>query len=374
MRILNRYLVRDYLLTFALTVAVFSFVMCIGSIIRAIDYVSRGVSGMVILRYFLLSFPFLLQYTVPMSVMTTTLLLFTRLSMDGELTAMKACGLSLWQIIAPVILLSVIVSFFAIYLTNFLSPRSRYAQRITLSHFADEDPVALLEEGRFVSDFPDHMIRVGRKRGNEVTDLTIYTLTPSGQVKMNLRARSGTLIVDRQKKELRIEMRDVRMEQPDLDAPLDPSRMRSQTAAFYSKRVDLEALFKDQPVKKKLTDYTLLELTAAIRDVPSHFDKVKPEDRAKELMKLMIEANTRMATALSCFAFTLLGIPLGIRSRRRENSIGVLISLAIIFIFYAFIALTKPLAAHPAIRPDLLLWFPVLGAEILGLALIHRAR
>ncbi|MBU4459946.1 MAG: LptF/LptG family permease, partial [Verrucomicrobia bacterium] len=129
MSILNRYVAAGFLLVFGVSVAVFAFVMGIGSMIRVIDLVARGVPAAALGRYFLLSFPFILQYAIPMSVMTATLLLVTRLSLDGEISAMKACGMSLWQIVAPVIVASIAIAALSAYVSNWVSPRSRTAQR-----------------------------------------------------------------------------------------------------------------------------------------------------------------------------------------------------------------------------------------------------
>ena len=373
MRILNRYITRDYLITFLTTVAVFSFIMCIGTIIRAIDLMSRGVSGGAIARYFLLSFPYILQFTVPMSAMTTALLLFTRLSMDGEINAMKACGLSLWQIISPVVVLAVALSFLSMYVSNTISPASRYAQREIMSHFADEDPVSLLDEGRFVREFPDHMVYVGKKNGRQLQDIIIYQMDGE-EVKTNIRARWGTIRKDVVQQKLLIDLYDVRIEQADgKHRTGDQRQMRIMTAQHYPKEMDLSEMNKGSRVKKKISDYTLPELYHAIREVAADFPGLELQDLLKERMTLQVEASNRMALSLSCFAFTLLGVPLGLRSRRKESSVGVAVSLLIIFIFYFFMMVAKATTAHPELRPDLIVWIPVLVAEVLGLGLIRRA-
>ena len=96
-RVLNRYVGWDFFKSFLLTVAVLTFVMYIGTVVKAIDYMSRGISGLLIMKIFAIQIPFTLTFVIPMSVLTTVLLHFGRLSADGEITAMKASGISLWQ-------------------------------------------------------------------------------------------------------------------------------------------------------------------------------------------------------------------------------------------------------------------------------------
>ena len=90
--------------------------------------------------------------------------------------------------------------------------------------------------------------------------------------------------------------------------------------------------------------------------------------------KLAVEVNKRLALALSCFSFALLGIPLGIRSHRRESSIGIGLALVLLFVFYLFIIVADAMVDRPEWRPDLIPWIPVLGSQLLGALLLYKNR
>ena len=100
-RVLNRHLLREFVRGFLTTATVLTLVMYVGATVQAIDYMSRGISAPLILKIFALNVPFTLSFVIPISVLTTVLLQFGRLSADGEITALKACGVSLWQMAAP---------------------------------------------------------------------------------------------------------------------------------------------------------------------------------------------------------------------------------------------------------------------------------
>ena len=99
---------------------------------------------------------------------------------------------------------------------------------------------------------------------------------------------------------------------------------------------------------------------------------MKAEDVRRQKTAMLVEANNRMALSLSCFAFVLLGIPLGLRSRRRESSVGVGICLIAMFVFYFFMMIARSTTDKPELHPDLIVWIPVIAAEIAGLLLIRR--
>lgn len=368
MRVLNRYLLHDYFVTFLMTLLIFTFVMCVGAIIRAVDLIARGVDILVILRAFTYNVPYILTFSIPMSCMTTVLLLFGRLSLDGEITALRASGLSMWQIISPIVLVSILLSGFCIYLNISLAPNAHYARRLALVNVGVEDPINLLEEGRFVRAIPGLMIYIGKKDRTNITDIVVYEVADTG-VTRSVRAKSGALSMPREH-ELLVDLYDVRIDQPDPDVPDDPARIRTIHARHYPVPLDFSQLFNRGTVRKTKSSMTLQELIHAVRNVRELYPALDGYELRRTRMGYLVEANERLALSFSCFAFTLLGIPLGMKSRRRESSIGVGISLGVVFIFYFFIIIADALVRHPHVRPDLIVWFPVVAGELMGFYLI----
>jgi lipopolysaccharide export system permease protein len=85
-----------------------------------------------------------------------------------------------------------------------------------------------------------------------------------------------------------------------------------------------------------------------------------------------VELTKRIVLALSCFTFVLLGIPLGTKTHRKESSIGIGISLALVTVFYIFLVLGETMAKYPQTHPYLILCLPVLASLGLGAYLINR--
>ena len=374
MKILHRYMAKDFVITFLVTLLVFTFVMYIGAVVKAIDLVSRGVPGAIILKIFAFNIPYILSFSIPISVMTAVLLLFSRLSFDGEITALKASGLSMWQICCPVVLLSVILSFACIKINAHYAPDSHYARRSLLANigFGVEDPVALLEEGRFVRDFPGLGIYIGRKQGNKVRDIVVYEFDAEGNRTRHIRAQSGMVSSDEEEEELVIDLYKVR-----IDESFGVGRSHDGTARYisarnYTERLDYSELRKQTEITKRHKDMRLSELIEMSRLVQTKYPDLEQEDLKKTRMRFVVTANERLALAFSCFGFTLLGVPLGMKSRRKESSIGIVISLAVVFIFYFFIILADSLANRPFCRPDLIVWIPVVVTELVGFWLISR--
>lgn len=364
MRTIHRYITLSFLITFVMTLAIFTFVISIGVVFKATDLIARGVSPRPIFHILLCGIPAALAFSIPMSALTSSLLVFGGLSADGEITAMKACGISMWRMISTPLLLSLFLMVFCIYINNELAPRSHYARRDLTARLGVESPLQLLEEGRFIQDFEGLILYLGKKKANHVSNVRIYDLRVQG-VKREIQAKTGIIKMSTNGTDLIIDLFDVRID------PFYDDRPGPGYCGRWPIRI-ADAL-KEQKYRKREEDWTFRELLGGMRNVSSLFPNLNEKDTLREKMSIAVELNKRLALSASCFAFVLLGIPLGISAHRKESSIGVGISLILVFNFYLFIIIAESLAKRPEVRPDLIVWLPVLISVTLGSYLVHRA-
>ena len=372
-RVFNRYLLGDFLKSFFVTLFVLTFVMYVGAVVQAIDYMSRGISGLLIMKIFALNIPFTLSFVIPMSVLTTVLLHFGRLSADGEITAMKSCGVSLWQMAAPIVFCAVLLSGLCLYINADLAPQSHFARRQMLRNLGEEDPLALLDEGRFVNDFPGVKVYVGKKADRQIEDIILYQFDENG-ARAEVRAKSGTVDFNAETRVMEIDLKQVRLTEYDKDHPEDQAKARNLSAESYPVSLDLRQMLRKGKINKKPSDMTFAELVRSIQNVRQTFPDIQEANVPHLRTKMAVDANKRLALALSCFSFTLLAIPLGIRSHRKESSIGIGLALVLLFVFYLFIIIADALVERPEWRPDMIPWIPVLASQLLGCLLLYRNR
>lgn len=371
---LSKYLVKDYLTTFAVAMLLITFAFCVGAIYKAIDIMAKGFPVAIVGRFFLYNIPYSLAYTIPISALFSTLLLFGRLSADSEISAMKSGGLSLWQIASPIMLFALLLSCLCLYNNFVVYPSTTYANRQLLKGMGVEDPIKLLEEGRFIREFPGYMIYVGKKNKNKVKDLVVYEVDKdTGKVTGSVRAGSGILSTDREEAVLKIDLFDVRFEVPDPSTPKDASKTTYFSARSYPIRLNFSELAGKKKVGKKRKNMSFAELAYRIRNDESEMHWLDEKDRAKEASRNLVELHNRICLAIAPFMFVLVAIPLGIRSHRKESSIGMIMSLGIMFVYYLFIVVAKTLSSHFGLYPWLIPWIPIVGGQVAGLILLRRA-
>ena len=364
MRILNRYLATEFLVSFGVTLLVFTFVMSIGVVFKVSDLLARGVSWQPVFQVLLTGVPAALIFSIPISILTSCLLMFGRLSADGEITAMRCSGIGLWQVLSRPMIVACAMLAVCIYINNDLAPKSHFARRLLVSQLGVESPMELLEEGRFIQDFAGLTVYIGQREGDQLRNVRLYDQRKK-DVKREIRARSGTMRVATNGTDLVLDLSDVRV---------DPFSDDRPGPAFCSRwsTVIPNALRSRQP-KKNQDDMNFAELWEGIRHPAAYFPELDAESLTAQRTSLAVEFNKRLALSFACVAFVLLGVSLGVKAHRKESSIGVGISLALVFNFYLFIIIAESLSKYPEVRPDFIVWMPVLIAVTLGAWLMERA-
>jgi len=365
MKILNRYLLRSFVTTFVISLLLVTFVMILGSLFQMTDLLARGVGGGLITRLFLCAIPLALAFSIPMSVMTTSLLVFERMSADGETTAMRACGVSVWQILARPALFVCMMTCVCLFIHTTLVSKSHYVYRKAIHDHGMEEAIKLIEPGQFVRNIPGLEIYIGSRIGNRLGDIIIYQQDEGFE--REIRAGSGRISLTADGRVLLVQLYgNVRVEPATKDRP-EPAFMASYSIPIDTTRL-MEGVYR-----KRMADYSAYELLQGIRAIRKDDPGAGKADLGRR-MALAVELNQRIVLSMSCLAFLLLGFPFGVRSQRSSSSIGILISLVIVFIFYMFVVLVDSLAGNPAVRPDLIMWIPIVGSLILGSYLIRRLR
>jgi lipopolysaccharide export system permease protein len=366
MRILPKYIIRQAVITLFFTVGVFTFVLLFGRILRQLSelLINRKVGLDVVGQFVLLILPNILSFSLPMAMLATALLVFGRMSADNEITAMRASGVSLGQMVAPVILLAAAISVLCLFINLNLAPWCKFQFKTIFVRVGVERPMTLIEEETYIKDFDGYVIYVERKKGNAIEDVMIYTMDDDNNVVSDLRAENGVVSVKTDEGKLLLDLYNVHS---DLRDPKDPTNIRKihpgTTAWHYPVELDLRHVLRQARMTRQLGDLVFSELRDEIRDL---------RERGIYPAAAVMEAHQRVAAAVACLAFTLIGIPLGIKTSRRETSIGIAISLGLALAFYFVTIIANTLKGHPSLYPEAILWSPNLIFEVLGLWLLWR--
>lgn len=146
MRLLSRYLVRTMLGPFVFALVALTCMLLLNHISRALpDLVGKGLATSIIVEALVLSLPFIIALTMPMAVLVAVLYGFSQLAADSEITAMKANGVSVVQLLRPVFLAGLAISLTCFFFVDQVLPRSNARLRALRVDIARKKPTVALK-------------------------------------------------------------------------------------------------------------------------------------------------------------------------------------------------------------------------------------
>lgn len=353
MRIIYRYLLKELAGPFFTSLFVTTAILAAGNIVQTVDMVvNKGVDIIQVAKIFLFFLPYVLIFTIPISVLSAVLLGFGRLSGDNEITALRTSGVSLWAMMLPVMVAGLIVSLFNIPLNDKILPQSEYCARKLIKQVGAQNPTALLEPGVFVKGFKDYIVFIHGISGQRLSNIRIYQPCENGPTRTII-AEKGEIISEPAEKSVKLKLENGTADEL---SPENPGDFYKLTFKEYYMTLDLDKNADAENVGKKAREKSIRELRQEIADIKGKDNRDVP---------LRIEIHKKLALAFSNFVFVLIGIPLAITTHRREKFIGFGLAM-VLFMLYWGIMLTGIAFAIRFIVPP---WAGVWSADAILLAI-----
>ncbi len=370
MRTIDRYVFSSFLSSFLLAFLVLTFVLTIGLMVQIIGFILDGVSISLVGEFAAVSFPETLQWTMPLAILVASVLVFSRLSADSEIAAMRACGVNVLGVMKWPVAFAVLCTVLGILINNEVVPRGHEVRRSLKTKVSVGTGLDVLEPGRVIDDFPKAKIYFGAKEGNWLYDLIVMDYSNK---KVDRMITASKALVTSEGRDVSLDLYDMTVD------PIDeehPTMARANRFQYYIK----DAL-KEAKYNKKSKDLRTREMLEAIRNMKLQAKSASGDSRTKgternlrkrDLSVLKTEFSKRFVFAFASICFVLVGVPLGIKSQRKESSVGMAISLGISLGYYMLVILMLSLEKHFAIHPELLLWLPVLACFAISSYLIPK--
>ena len=359
-RILDKYIFREVVLTFLFGICAFSAVFIgSGTLFNIARYITDyGASFESVVKIFIFGLPGIIMWTFPMSMLSATLLTFGRLSSSSEITAMKSCGIGFSRIAAPAIILGIVVSIVAIAFNEYVVPWANTAYSNVIYYEIQGNTVMKSQEHIVIKDIEHGEIRrlVYARFYNADTQtmhgVSMQDFDEEGKVRHVENAEyaewSG---------------KDWTMHNGML---YDVTDSASEHTMHFNKQILPVSASPNQIMReqKKSEELTMKELKAQIRIMKTQYIDTN---------KLETELYQRITVPMASLIFALVGVPLGLQPTRNSSSKGFALSVLIIFLYYSVMTLANAIGRSGALPPAFAVWIPNIIGLIVGAVLIRRA-
>jgi lipopolysaccharide export system permease protein len=427
--LLSRYILKAHAGPFLFSVSTLMFLFLLQFIMKFIDQlVGKGLTAWVILELIALNLSWMLVLAVPMSVLVATLMAFGDLSSRNEITAMKAGGVSLYRMLTPVLIMGLIVALLLVYFNNYVLPESNYRLKTLMVDIRRKKPTLTLVNGVFSQDIPGYSILVRKTypKSNDLEGITLYDYT-NPTVNVVVTAERGSISFSPDYRKLIMDLHEGEIHTLDLQTMTSYRRIRfvshrivmdvegfdferSATGAFTrgdrelsaqamrlivdslrTAHDRLESEFRnavDRDMRFKLSggvDSTAVPLasrrdfsaTAALirarmmnTSVATYLFRLQNIER--ETDQYLVEIYKKYSIPAACFVFVLVGVPLGIMSRRGGFGIAASLSLGFFVLYWACLIGGEKLADRDLVSPFVGMWIANILIGLMGAYLTFR--
>ena len=361
MKILRKYILKEIFVMFTLSLVIFTFTLVVGNIVQLAELViNKGVDITLVGKLFLYLIPFLLSYTIPMSILASTLLVFGRMSSDNEITAMRATGINLYTLSIPLIILGLLFSLFSIILNDLVIPEMHFASRKIIKNIGLKTPAAYLESGTFIKSFKGYIIFIHEIDKNRFKGIRIYQPQEDRSTRTIIADR-GEFITLANQNAVKLKLINGTSDEPNPRNPANFYKLNYKTY-YVTLNVD-EAIAQTNYTEKKPKEMNFQEIKGEIQRLGmQHIDTPA----------LITEFHRKISISFASIVFVIIGIPLGIFTRRGEKSIQFAIALGVIVVYYLLMAGAIAISLKGIGHPALWMYLPNITLAAAGAILLKK--
>lgn len=384
--------------------------------------VGKGLDAWIISKLIVFNLSWMVVLVVPMATLVATLMAFGNMSQNNEVTIMKSSGVSLYKMMIPPLIASVIVTVLLFLFNNKILPEANHQAKVLMNDISRTKPTLSLEPGFFSQEVSSYAIlaRKINQQTNLLTEVTIYDYTNPSKINV-VTAKRGKIFFSANQSKLIMDLEDGEIHESNIqnttvyrklnferhkiimnadqfsfqqsgptsrgEREMSVEEMKYITDSLYvikNNSVDLfdkevsrylltadETPFISSPVKKFSEEVqnirSLDRVKTAKNIILSTYKRIEWTDR--EIEKYEVEIHKKYAIPAACIFFILIGAPLGVMVRKGGFGVAASISLLFFLVYWAFLIGGEKLSERGFFSPFIGMWAANILLGISGILL-----
>ena len=323
-------------------------------------YTAWGVGIFTLIKLFFLSLPAIIVVSFPMATLLGTIMGYSRMTGDGEITALRAGGVSIYKIIIPALIVGLLMSGVTIFINELVVPQANYQYNKIVWEFKHNRQMPKTQYNLYLTPLDSKTNR---------PDYILYTHSFNGETGVMqdvlLQEYQGgnptTLIKAQKAKWLE---NGWNFYEGVIYQLKEGERVPSLKFKEYKTREEIHRPGEISKLDKSPEDMSLQELTSYI---------MMQEEQGRNAFQERVKWHQRFSIPFANFIFALIAAPLGAKPRRTSGSAtGMGLSIIVIFIYYGLMTLGDALGGQGTVSPWLGAWMQNILFTIVGGFMLYK--
>jgi len=359
--IIYKYIFKEMIPPFVINLLFFNFIFLLTKILDITNMiVNYRISLFDVMLLLIYSMPHFLEFVIPMSVMTTVLLTFFRMSSDNEIVALKAGGLSIYKLLPPVLLFCLIGCMLTGFMTIYGLPWGRQSFKKLTYEVALSNVNIGMKERTFNDNFEDVMLYMNKidLKNKALIDIFIEDQRTRNIISTIVAPR-GEMYSEPDKLLFHLRLHNGTINQVDIEN----KTVHSITFDTYDINLDLKKSVTTKKGRKDEKEMSIVELNKYLKDTVN---------KDAKYYAALIEFHRKFSIPFACFALGLLGVPLGIQSKSAKRAFGLGFGLIFFLLYYLMLSAGWVFGEAGVYPPLIGMWMPNIVIGGIGLYLFVR--
>ncbi len=361
MRILDRYLIKQFLQTIIFGLLAFTILFVVIDMMENLDdFIDQNLSFEIIMNYYLVFSPEIIKLITPVSVLFAALFTAGKAANLSEIIAIKASGVSLYRFMLPFLITTFFICLLSVYFGGYVVPHAN-SIKFDLERKYLNRGFVFIGSNIFFKDSPTRIVNIAffDNSQNQAHRVSIQEFDAADLTKMIYRIDASKITYDTVTQKWTAENGVKRFFSSD-----------KESAIFFNTMTLTDVNFMPDELRSKQQRTEEMNLDDLKKLINAQINE------GTDPRSTLIEYHSRFSYAFSSLIVLLFGIPLAATKRRRGGiAIQVGINILVTFIYLVFMKISQAFGKNGALEPVLTAWFAnfiFLAAAIINLPRIRQ--
>jgi lipopolysaccharide export system permease protein len=365
LKIVHRQIFKEHVQLFLLIGSCLLGLILVGRMLQLREMLlSQNLGPLDVLRLFFYLSPVFMVLLTPIACMLSVFLTFLRMSSDRELTALKASGVSLYQLLAAPVAFSCLCACFSLFIALYGMSWGMEHFKLSLLEFARTKTKLSLQSGVFNQEFPGLTIYAQKVDLNSGDIRFVFVQDKTSKAFTNvIIAPEGTVTSDPDKEQLRVVFKNGRIFRR------EGEKLDVMHFGTYAVRLPLGNMLRSmglaRTTPKELSFARLLEY-----DADPELLKTFDHNVAR---RVKVEIQKRLALPLACVVLGLFSVPIACVFRALKQQHGLVLALGVFLVYYSMLSVAESLGESRVLPPFVAVWLPNILFAATGVVFLRHA-